>query len=140
RPRRLWIDAICINQDDIAERNAQVAIMQHIYHTAVDVIAWIGEDNGAQDQRAIALVCELGPRGYTLVVRRESREHPRAFLSLYDTDDWLAFLSLIERPWFSRIWIVQEVVMGKRVTVWCGSYQLDWNDLYHSALFLRNYA
>ncbi|KAK4179583.1 heterokaryon incompatibility protein-domain-containing protein [Triangularia setosa] len=43
KPRRLWIDAICINQDDTQERENQVAIMRHIYHAATDVIPGLGK-------------------------------------------------------------------------------------------------
>jgi hypothetical protein len=42
QPRYLWIDALCINQDDDYERSAQVAIMGRIYQTARRVISWIG--------------------------------------------------------------------------------------------------
>ena len=45
RPFR-WIDTICINQDDIPERNAQVSIMSTIYMKADEVIAWLGEEDG----------------------------------------------------------------------------------------------
>ncbi|KAG5807705.1 hypothetical protein H9Q74_007679 [Fusarium xylarioides] len=41
----LWIDAICINQDDIAERNSQVAMMSQIYGSARCVVAWLGEED-----------------------------------------------------------------------------------------------
>jgi len=42
-PRTLWIDALCINQDDVLERNAQVAIMGRIYREAKKVLVWLGE-------------------------------------------------------------------------------------------------
>jgi hypothetical protein len=41
-PRLLWIDAICINQDDIAERSHQVSLMQDIYRQATRVLVWLG--------------------------------------------------------------------------------------------------
>jgi hypothetical protein len=40
--RMLWIDAICINQSDISERNQQVQQMADVYTRAHRVIAWIG--------------------------------------------------------------------------------------------------
>jgi hypothetical protein len=40
--RRYWIDAICINQADIPERNQQVRIMPHIYFRAHTVVVWLG--------------------------------------------------------------------------------------------------
>ncbi|KUJ17731.1 HET-domain-containing protein [Mollisia scopiformis] len=41
-PRCLWVDAICINQSDIAEKNSQVRLMPHIYRKATTVIVWLG--------------------------------------------------------------------------------------------------
>ena len=43
-PRVLWIDALCINQIDIVERNHQVAQMRYIYENAVEVLVWLGEE------------------------------------------------------------------------------------------------
>lgn len=40
-PRAIWIDAICINQADLAERSAQVLLMQHIYSRASAVVVWL---------------------------------------------------------------------------------------------------
>lgn len=45
KSRYLWIDAICINQDDIAEKNSQVAMMAEIYKKATRVNIWLGESN-----------------------------------------------------------------------------------------------
>lgn len=47
--RSLWIDAVCINQDDVRERNAQVSIMHHIYEKSVGSLIWLGDaDNVAE--------------------------------------------------------------------------------------------
>jgi hypothetical protein len=43
KPLTIWIDAICINQDDIIERGAQVQIMGEIYQTAWRLRIWLGE-------------------------------------------------------------------------------------------------
>jgi hypothetical protein len=44
-PRRIWIDAVCINQQDLRERSQQVSIMRDIYRSARDVVVWLGEDH-----------------------------------------------------------------------------------------------
>ncbi len=150
KPRRLWIDAICINQNDIEEREAQVSIMHNIYATAANVIGWIGEDDGAADRRAIDFMKELAVRSRSYLniddgeigsVRSLDEETVRWFesvtpLGLVDSI-WLDFTALIDRPWFSRIWIVQEVVMGREVTLKCGPHEFDWMDIFCCALFVN---
>lgn len=56
--RVMWIDRVCIDQDNIDERNRQVAIMPDIYRGAVRVIAWIGEKSNDSD-RALSFLKEM---------------------------------------------------------------------------------
>ena len=62
-PRRLWIDAICINQQDFDERNTQIQLMRSIYANATEVIVWLGEE---ADNSAVAMselsICTLSSR------------------------------------------------------------------------------
>jgi hypothetical protein len=157
-PRRLWADAVCINQEDVAEREAQVSIMQHIYHSATKVIAWIGEDNGLRDERAIEFLHQLSSRAQQCLRLERSGEDtvkPSIASARYDKETlawiesvtplgfmdsiWLDFTALLSRPWFSRIWIVQEVVMGKSVTVQCGRHELEWMDIVNSVFFVKRH-
>ena len=52
-PRLLWIDALCINQDDLEEKGNQVARMGHIYRNASRVVVWLGEDEAYPRTRAL---------------------------------------------------------------------------------------
>ncbi|KAI1160833.1 heterokaryon incompatibility protein-domain-containing protein [Nemania serpens] len=54
--RVLWIDAICINQDNLAERAYQVNLMRHIYQTACRVLIWLGGDS--EDSKLVLPLCE----------------------------------------------------------------------------------
>lgn len=60
--RILWIDAVCINQADVAERNAQVAMMQDIYRGAKMVVAWLGPASATSD-RAFSFLKEMARLG-----------------------------------------------------------------------------
>ena len=51
----IWADAICINQNDIAERNQQVQIMRHVYASASEVVIWLGEEVEG-DERAFLFI------------------------------------------------------------------------------------
>ena len=68
--RMLWIDAICINQEDNKEKNAQVGVMIEIYKRAKRVVIWIGEES-RQSERAIKFLREMG----RVLVRNRIREH-----------------------------------------------------------------
>jgi len=119
--------------------------MQYIYQGATDVIAWIGEDNGAQDQRAVQFVRELSLRGFQIVhnghvLDEETLVWIESITPWGLVDSlWLDFIALVKREWFSGIWIVQEVVVAKSVTVWCGPYRIDWMDFHYSAMFILNH-
>jgi hypothetical protein len=120
RPILAWIDAICINQEDIPERNAQVAIMGRIYQLADKVTIFLGEKSADSD----LIIDFLG----VFQIEDSIRETPREgfLLSLAQKQ---ALLGLFRRPWFSRVWILQEVFkcpFGKAVIV-CGDTWIDWS-------------
>lgn len=56
-PTRLWIDALCINQQDEKERGYQVSMMGSIYRNA-DVICWLGKGDGQKHVRAMEYICD----------------------------------------------------------------------------------
>lgn len=55
RPRVIWIDALCINQDDDFEKAVQIQLMGRIYSTATQVVVWLGLDGRGEDRRAFDL-------------------------------------------------------------------------------------
>ncbi|ERF73187.1 hypothetical protein EPUS_03028 [Endocarpon pusillum Z07020] len=82
--RRIWIDALCINQENIPERNHQLTLMSDIYGTAKQVLVWLGPDNENQAGRLCAWIESVGLFG---VVRRrlwlcESEERMGRYNSL----------------------------------------------------------
>ena len=122
--RYLWVDAVCINQDDIMERNHQVGIMSQIYSKAEEVAVWLGR--GREDtELAIETLQRLG--------------EPREWESLQrDTHGrWRALRGLFKLEYFSRMWIVQEVVLAQRLTIYCGSESVDWSKLSYLRAHLK---
>jgi heterokaryon incompatibility protein (HET) len=126
--RLLWADALCINQSDVDERNAQVAIMRSIYDKAQRVLVWLGEatdtsDRGLDFMERLVKAC---PQDIVLELQRTVLHHDpikllkRANASLSERD-MRAFLSILQRPWFRRVWVVQEVVMLKDSSLLCGA-------------------
>lgn len=135
KQRFLWIDAICINQNDNKEKACQVQLMEEIYQQAENVHVWLGEGN-SQDRlpeifalfRALAVIEDIPPTSSS-----ESWAWPR-FVSIVDparlfvNDSTLhnAFGRFLSRPWFQRRWILQEVALGHDIIVRCGSYKCTW--------------
>jgi len=100
--RTLWVDAICINQDDTEERARQVRSMAQIYAKANRVVVWLEEatagscqENGeavTNGDRALQVLCRAATIG-----RRKARSGHKA--------DQQTVLALLQRSWFRRIWV-----------------------------------
>lgn len=118
----IWIDAVCINQEDLDERAAQVRIMTWIYSCAKEVFIWLGKP--VRDlQYAKRLLWALKKhdvhelREYQPKMP-EDLEKANVFLSTGATsrEAWAALGDLFCRAWFGRMWVIQEVVFGGSAT------------------------
>nr|POE61748.1 heterokaryon incompatibility protein 6, or allele [Quercus suber] len=131
--RMLWIDMICINQDDIVERGHQVKHMRLVYQLAHRVIVWIGTE---EDRSSIAfsVLNHLGQQvefvqDGTWRVNAPGCDEPtwsRAAVPLpYDLDTWQAVAKIIQRPWFQRLWVLQEAKLASNQSIiQCGEYEM----------------
>jgi hypothetical protein len=131
-PRRFWIDGICINQADAHERSQQVMRMGDIFSCASSVVAWLGEEADGSAS-AIGIIARFAAAwdgyardGVNLGDSVRNIEHA------FDADIWAAILRLFERPWWTRLWIYQEVVLAQQVTILCGKSSLDWLQLHQA--------
>ncbi|KAK7990048.1 hypothetical protein PG989_010363 [Apiospora arundinis] len=131
RPLLLWVDAICINQDDTPERNAQVQIMQHIYMRAKNVLVWLGRDFQVDPDIFGSL-----PKQQTQTPTDndgEGSSHPLqdpVFLTMFGVSGArqkeLA-KRLYKSEYWQRLWIIQEIVHAYQLVVCFGSSTLlDW--------------
>lgn len=113
---RFWIDALCINQDDIQERNHQVKRMRHIYGIARAVIVWLGRENN-DDEKAIRVMNDT----YRDVNQNNRLIPPAEFTQ----DDWSALCAFMRKPYWSRLWIIQELATNHHSTLFlCGKQAL----------------
>jgi hypothetical protein len=112
---KIWIDAICINQSDEVERTSQVKKMREIYCGAWGVISWLGKNNGPADVKDAFDLLQ------TLASLPEDQQDLTKLLiqqpGLVRQEDFFALHELMKRPYWSRLWVVQEVVMGASFTV-----------------------
>jgi hypothetical protein len=133
--RILWIDALSINQQDVQERNKQVRNMGLIYQQATSVLIWLGQvDNNDSHLRAM-----LGAMQFSF-----SGEQPRidlfdyicSIIAVIDLDvvgslnprdrAFEVLYELVSRPWFRRLWVVQELALSKSASIQIGTYLFPW--------------
>jgi hypothetical protein len=132
--RTFWIDAVCINQNDLQERAAQVLRMCDIYTVARNVEVWLGQEEGEFDTEAMQLVADLGiaiPDAEELSTKGMNEKHRERFLYCFaesSPEKLRALGRLFKRPWWTRMWIVQELSLAKQgnAIVRCGKYESTW--------------
>ena len=134
RPRSIWIDALCINQADVEEKNHQVALMGSIYSNVKEVVIWLGEEE-ADDALAfdtiilLERIFEDEPDESDLILRAMSSKGGPGEIPVFGDNAWQALRALLEKRWFSRAWIVQEVALARKATLVCGDLTLHWQRL-----------
>ncbi|KAK2601599.1 hypothetical protein QQS21_004834 [Conoideocrella luteorostrata] len=136
RTCRYWIDALCINQDDILERNRQVAMMGQIYFRATTVVVWLGrkylryqdklsEDKSSSitdDTRAYATGSTEGDQNEdvkNMIAPKGSVEQQEMVKLLCDDQYW------------TRVWIVQEIGQASQLRVCFGRQAVSWEAFIH---------
>ena len=105
KPIILWIDAICIDQSNVPERSAQVALMRDIYGTAANVIIWLGEEGKDEDLvfQALPTIARLSTSRKLAGLAPGIRRQVCCFFSGLSTN----------RPWLSLVWILQELALAQ---------------------------
>lgn len=112
--RTLWIDALCINQNDIEERSSQVNKMGSIYSSAKNVVLWLGRKDAEIDA------------GFDLLEKWISGG-TELFIS---EREWSGLEKIFQKAkWWTRLWVVQEAVLAQRSTFTCGNRSVDWTAL-----------
>ena len=112
--RMLWVDAICINQYDEKEKEAQVKSMHLIYKLAEKVIAWLGPtDNDSRHAYWTMISMQNKTPVSVAMAFRISNEETR--------NEHNPFRKLMDRPYWSRAWIVQEMMFARFLVIQCGS-------------------
>jgi hypothetical protein len=147
RRRTMWIDAICINQLDLEERTSQVKQMRDIYSQAVMTVIWLGDEDltskmGFEFLREAPVLAEpienLWDFWYAwddrVPMQMQMHIQNAAFFSrvLADENLGLLFLSgffdgILFRPWWTRVWVVQEVAVSKKLIMKCGNDEFSWD-------------
>jgi len=145
--RVLWVDAVCINQEDIAERNVQVVRMREIYVHATRVLIWLGPSGYDSDLalNTLKVILEFEKKFMAKAdqslrdgdLRAQLIQRLRAdsgvVLDSADSADnatpWIALGRFFKRVWWFRAWIIQEATCNNETIFHCGTSTISWKDL-----------
>ncbi len=146
RSRHLWVDALCINQTDDREKSHQVNLMKEIYSKTYRATLWLDDYLDVQSPNPGS---QLAPHA-TSVSHKVPRDTALAAFGLLksmakDKHYWdtknpdaanrriVALDSILQLPWWHRIWTVQEVVLPERAILQCGTMTIPWQKFWLAA-------
>lgn len=152
QPRRLWVDAICIDQGNVSERSRQVAYMTKIYRRASTVLVWLGLKSPGIKQ-AFQLASELAELNRLLLNApghidlpqgggELRRYHPESFsmimAALRSKPQAAGYLmELFDRQYFERVWCVQEVQSARLCVGRCEDLEINFFDLAATTMYVE---
>ncbi|KUJ11334.1 CNVH-domain-containing protein [Mollisia scopiformis] len=150
----IWIDALCINQEDNDEKAIQVGMMGRIYKSAKSVVVWLGRErqdvndttaedlfldtwmldaagtSGKLDETTLDALLDDPQRHLSPKAPADLKETVTNWIKKLDEKQmrsWLIGLPFFRRSWFERAWVIQELVMAQEITVLCGQFVFSWD-------------
>lgn len=125
----IWADAVCINQSDVAERNAQVQLMGRIYSQAARVFIYLGESTQFT-AAGLALAGQLWNMAFEWGQKHPEMNPYEALSSMEiphnDRAGWKGLVEILTSQWFSRCWIIQEFCLCANRIFVCGATSFTW--------------
>ena len=112
----IWVDALCIDEKSVDERNSQVSLMKEIYSNAKQVKVWLGESTRGSDD-ALAILEHMGRNIPFRDIRLDGKKLKEKH-AMYLNE-------LVNRPWWNRVWVQQEHILAKDVTLHCGLRSIE---------------
>ncbi|KAK4125751.1 HET-domain-containing protein [Parathielavia appendiculata] len=118
----IWVDALCINQNDLIEKASQVRMMGDVYSKAKQVLVWLGAST-PQSKRA-----------FRFMSSKQGASYPDDWGNESDRAGLKEVFLFLDRPWFRRVWVIQEVILGSNVLMACGDDRIDF-DIFRNCTF-----
>jgi hypothetical protein len=138
----IWVDAICINQEDLAEKADQVTRMKEVYNDASEVCVWLGAGKDEKEKAEIKKTFDfmreiLDLEKLDAIINTDSNKH----VWQTNIDNLKLVVKLIKNPWFGRRWIIQELALAKKAIIRWDMETLLWSDFADAtALLMTKYA
>ncbi|OJD17456.1 hypothetical protein AJ78_02427 [Emergomyces pasteurianus Ep9510] len=130
----VWIDQICINQEDLEERATQVTMMDQIYQKAQYTLLWLGAED-QYTETAIKAIWKIdsAPADFrhseiTPYADEGKEVYERGGIPFISPQEWTALAALFLRDYFRRLWVVQENVLSGTILGYCGKHEVPWRE------------
>ena len=149
-PRILWADAVCIDQSDVAEKSRQVNLMGEVYGRASRVLIWLGEDTDGDAGEALQFIKDINRHLEREVLNFSAKQEPQSQKSISNTiqnlpslannspllslASWQTFKSLLSRPYFRRVWVLQEVGLAEEAWAFIGEESIQLSEIVQACL------
>ena len=133
--RVLWIDLLCIYQEDLDERTQQVQLMHSIYSKAKRVLVWLGRDDEGRAPSTIELIDKIDAvwDDHIGSIRfPRNAELEKRGLPLRDATCWTHLQEMLRNPYFERMWVVQECRAASDLLILWGTETISWTKFYHT--------
>ena len=130
----IWVDAVCINQRDESEKAVQVRMMGSLYSRAEEVVVWLGAASDDSDY-AMKQLNDWSSNETFLTADSLTKllsDRPKLYeagLAHQDDPVYIALEALFCRSWFTRLWVLQEIVLARRCRLFCGSAEITLEQL-----------
>jgi hypothetical protein len=136
---RLWVDALCINQEDLTERSQQVRLMRQIYSRAKEVISWVPCDTwnpygfgGYSRSKGDAIESLIknkfvgkGTKTRLLPFEKQGEKTGNGRVR----DGWEVIHDFFSELYWTRVWVIQEIAVNPNAKVLCGEFEIPWDDV-----------
>ncbi|CZR67283.1 uncharacterized protein PAC_17182 [Phialocephala subalpina] len=125
--RTLWIDALCIDQTNNEEKSSQILLMPKIYSLATLTVLYLGPS--AHNSSSVPSLLDritavdFGPNKMENVTYLPLHEYG---LPPVGDPAWIPYRAFWGRPWFRRVWVIQEFLLARDVLIVCGEWERNW--------------
>ncbi|KAF6809654.1 heterokaryon incompatibility protein [Colletotrichum musicola] len=135
----IWVDSICINQNDDEEKSTQVAMMKDIYQGCSNCFIWLGQMQ-RRTGNSTSLTDEALADGIVefLTFLADEDQQDEDLPSSFDQPGALvevgfALDAMVSCPWWTRVWTLQECVASVKASVLWGPLRMDWQTMLRSS-------